>query len=81
MALYICTSEQAVDQARLAGCRPGQGDILLLIHDAVAIHMHGCGVIRAADDLAMRGGQHTDDAVDNGQIIDLISENHKVWVL
>lgn len=81
MALYICTNEQAVGQAGAVGCRPGQGDMLLLVQDAVAAPRHGCGVMRAAADLTLRGRPQTDDAVDNGQIIELITENPKVWVL
>lgn len=82
MTLYICTSEPSVDQARIVGYRPGCGDMLLLIQDAVAVPLHGCGVMRAAEDLSMRGRPHiTDDAVDTSRIIKLITEHRRVWVL
>lgn len=82
MTLYICTDQRGIAQAKSICNGSSDNDWLLLVHDAVAdTSTSGPHVVRAFDDMEMRGLVATTDAVDAGNIVKLIASHQRVIVL
>lgn len=81
MTLYICTQPSSIEMLDLIRPQPKLDDILF-IHDAVAVeYAPFSGVHRAADDLRLRGQVAAGDATTPKEIIELVAQHDRVFIL